>query len=101
MGQTKVLRGVPERPLTGRRLYLRQRHGSPINVFSLQDQQIEDKEVERRHTRAVSLQGIEGGPSSLTERDDFTVDHGFIGHRCEGFGYAGISQRETVIVERR
>ena len=63
------------------------------HVLSLQYQQVEDEEVQRRAGRAIVLQRVEGRPAVRIERHDLAVDDRFIRHRRQRLHDAGIAER--------
>jgi len=69
-------------------------------ISSVKDQDIENVIDQRRTSGAIILEQVEGRATTLVQRDDFTVDHGLIGHRRESVHDGRITTIEIVVVSR-
>src|SRR6516164_8026617 len=69
-------------------------------ISSVNDQDIEDVIDQRRTSGSMILEQVEGRATTLVQRDDFTVDHGLIGHRRESVHDGRITTIEIVVVSR-
>ena len=69
-------------------------------ISSVKDQDIEDVIDQRRTSGSMILEQVEGRPTTLVQGDDFTVDHGLIGHRGKSCHDGRIATIEIVVVSR-
>jgi hypothetical protein len=69
-------------------------------ISSVKDQDIENVIDQRRTSGAIILEQVEGRATTVVQSDDFTVDHGLIGHRGKSCHDGRIATIEIVVVSR-
>ena len=70
------------------------------HISSANDQDVEDVIDQRRTSGSIILEQVEGWPTALVKGNDFTVNHGLIGHRRKSIHDGWIPHIEIVVVSR-
>jgi hypothetical protein len=68
------------------------------HVLPGQDQHVEDVVHDGQLRRASVLEQVEGGTAGCVQGDNFAVDHGLVGQRCERLDDARVCGVEILVV---